>query len=207
MGKNKMTSLTFYGGVGDSIRMKDKIKSPDIKRLQKYIAELAVTGSSLRNQGAKNMIETAREYLKILDLKRFSDIKNEIEFNKVLDDCTSELNVKFPVDDFGAARKAINIFLFQASMNYFLSKHYNLLKIIPYLEVPLDGDVIRGLKKHTNKKLPRWESIKKLEKENSKIFQECATKIARSKGHYRVYLDIEYWRNKKDIINLLRLNK
>lgn len=166
--------------------------------LQKRTGVLAIGRSTLRNQGAPGVIEKARNYLKVMNLKPLKKIDTEIKFKNFLQKNTIELSNSFPrgaTGNWGAARKAINIFLRDCLYNQYLSKEYGIHKLEKWLEVPLDGDVAKKLKNdHPDSEL-YWKSIKTLGKEMSDNFQSCASKSAKLDEISRVHLDIKYWRN------------
>jgi hypothetical protein len=83
-----------------------------IKSIQKRVANIAIGVPTLRGQG-KGTIAEAREFLAKLNLRRFKDI-SEAGFNKLIDKLTEDLMRQFPscaVNNWGAARKSINVFL------------------------------------------------------------------------------------------------
>jgi len=83
-----------------------------LKRIQTRIATVAIGASTLRNQGASNVVSNTREFLKRLDLRRFK-AKTAIVFRDALDRETNKLKNALPIGarNWGAARKALNIFL------------------------------------------------------------------------------------------------
>lgn len=166
--------------------------------LQKRTGVLAIGRSTLRNQGAPGVIEKARDYLKVIDLKPLKKIDTETKLKNYLQKHTIKLSNNFPrgaKGNWGAARKAINIFLRDCLYNQYLSKEYGFHKLEKWLEVPLDGDVANKLKsKHPDSEL-KWKSIKSLGKEMSDKFQSYASQSAKLDGVSRVHLDIKYWRN------------
>ena len=97
--------------------------------------------------GPKGTIEVARQYLASLDLQRFS-VKTEREFRVVLNRTTRAYLTKLPAEGrhWGAARKFLNIFLRGVVYDRFLCEEYDLYRIEPWLEVPLDSHVAKGLK-------------------------------------------------------------
>lgn len=127
------------------------INSPEIltedflRILHNRTAEAAVGPSALRNQGASGVIRVVREYFKRLDLRTFS-VSDERDFMQRLDAASDALRERFPkgARNWGAARKALNLFLRDAFYGTFLSKHYHLEKIEPWLEIPLDQYVAAG---------------------------------------------------------------
>ena len=94
----------------------------------------------------------------------------------------------------GAARKAINLFLRDALYNQYLSEQFKLQSIESWLEVPLDSAVAKGLSLNSNRgELPLWPGLKNLEANVSEVFQAFASKQAHLKGIARVHLDMYLW--------------
>jgi hypothetical protein len=144
------------------------MKKEDLKLLHHRIAHFALGPSTLWNQGAKGVLKKAREHLKGVHLKYFSK-KTCDEFRRALDKETERLRKNLPkgAQNWGAARKALNIFLRDVLYNYHLSTEYRLRPIEKWLEVPLESYVATALKKtHEGKDLPRWGTIKHLTKED-----------------------------------------
>lgn len=172
---------------------------PDIKLIQKREANISIGPSTLRGQGPAGTIKGAREFLSQLDLKEFEEIFSEEQFDKRLGENTKKLMGQFPEGakkNFGAARKALNIFLEHAFYNRFLSEKYNLHKLESFLELPLDNNNAKILRKRAGKnKLPRFRGIKYLESETHEKYQEYAKKLAKSEGIPRIYLDLKFWRS------------
>ncbi|MFH2139014.1 MAG: hypothetical protein ABII88_11000 [Candidatus Omnitrophota bacterium] len=168
-----------------------------IKLIKNQVCELAVGASALRNQGAPGLINTARQYFKQLDPSIFVKPK-ESEFLTELNNHTEKLRKKFPknAQNWGAARKALNLFIRNLLYNKYLCDYYSLLKIEHYLELPLDSYTAKGLRK-LNKNLPKWRSIKTLTKEENKQFQIFAANYAKSENIAKIHLDIKFWRNSK----------
>lgn len=173
-----------------------------IKLIQKRVANVAIGPTTLRNQGASGVTKKTREYFADLDLRRFKGI-SEAEFTRQLNICTGELRRKLPkkAKHWGTARKALNLFLMEAFYNRFLSKKYGLHSLEAYLEVPLDNQVVTGLKECAEKgALPRWKGIKGLENDDSDKFQCYAQKLTKDKKlGSRVYLDLILWRREKHL--------
>jgi hypothetical protein len=167
--------------------------------IQRRVANGVIGASTLRNQGAKGIVKTAREYLSYLNLEDFKDIPSQDKFNRLLNTRTEELKKKFPkgAKNWGTARKALNVFLMRSFFDRFLTKTYQLDKLEKFLEIPLDGHVVNCLKKDDKKnKLPKWEGIKNLKKEDSNKYQEYAKGFAEKEGYKaRIYLDLIFWRS------------
>lgn len=167
-----------------------------IRLIQNRVAEIAVNASTLRNQGGPGLIQAARNYFKELALEKFH-VKNETVFIENLNSTTETLRKLFPpnAQHWGAARKAINLFLRDAFYNRYLHEYYKLKPIESWLEAPLDRYVATGLcKTPYGKCLPKWEAIKALTAVQSKKFQEVARLFAQEKGIARVHIDLLFWR-------------
>ena len=141
------------------------------------------------------MIDAAREFLAALDLAVFN-CGTEKKFKSELDNATNGLMLSLPktARSWGAARKAINLFLRDALYNRYLAETCLLNSIETWLEIPLDSAVARGLKKlGTRGELPFWPGLKKLSPSISSKFQLFAQDIALKRGLARVHLDIYLW--------------
>lgn len=188
------------------MKYKEKIsKSHKIRLIQTRVANVSIGSSTLRNQGASGVAKIARTYLAEIDMGQFDGIDCN-KFNTLLQKHTKFLKDKFPkgARNWGTARKALNVFFYEACRDVSLSKKYNLIKLIPFLEVPLDSKVSQGLRKaereETNMKksnLPKWPGIAKLKKKDSHQYQEFASKYANSIGLERIELDLIFWRKEE----------
>ncbi|MDI6859344.1 MAG: hypothetical protein QMC85_02490 [Methanocellales archaeon] len=111
-------------------------EKPNIKVIQKRVANISIGASTLRGQGALGIVENARKFLAKLDLREFKDI-SERQFSNRLEKYTNKLMEQFPEgakNNWGAARKAINVFL----------------------ELPLDGNGIIDLKPGDDEKFQKY---------------------------------------------------
>jgi hypothetical protein len=64
--------------------------------------------------------------------------------------------------------------------------------------MPLDSVIATELKKDAGRGgLPVWEGLRKLKKEDSKRFQNHASKMAATKNIARVHLDVGMWVNNR----------
>jgi hypothetical protein len=96
------------------------------------------------------------------------------------------------VGEWGPSRKALSLFLRDATYNFLLRENFKLDLIEAELEVPLDGLVMKGL--HTkDRSLPTPPSVKSLNAKTSSLYQASAAKIAAAQGISRVHLDIALW--------------
>lgn len=176
-----------------------KIDQLFLENLIRRTAEAAYGQSSLRKQGAAGIIQAARSSASKLDLLHLSQQTSE-SFLVYLDGVTVDFLEEFPdgAKNWGAARKAVNLFLRDATYNADLNREFKLSAIRPFLEVPLDKDVATGLRAEAEgKELPKWGTIKRLTIEGNAAFQAAASKVAKRQKIDRVDLDVFYWRPKK----------
>ena len=170
----------------------------DLRLLRERIAEQCIGPSTLRNQGAKNVLMRARTHLKSITLKNFSKIKRS-HFDKILNKETDKLKNALPLGarNWGAARKVLNLFIRDAVYNRHLCEAYGLKRIERFTEVPLDSFVAKALiATKEGEELPKWKTIKHLTKEESGKFQEVAEIVAKRNKTRRVHLDLYCWRQK-----------
>ena len=166
-----------------------------IHAMQARTAVVAIGASTLRGQGAPGMVNAAREFLRGMDLRRFA-VRREVTFQKCLDDETKKLMAAFPRKgrSWGAARKAINIFLRDAFYNAYLRDHYALAVAQEWYEIPLDSATARGLRQEDGgSELSRWRGVKHLTPALSVEYQRFAFELARSRRIRRVHLDAYLW--------------
>jgi hypothetical protein len=166
-----------------------------ISTVQGFTAISAIGPSALRNQGATGVIKATREYLSQMDLKKFQ-VSSLDRFQCVLDSETAALVRSFPKSarNWGAARKALNLFLRDSLYNRYLSECFHLSELESWLEIPLDSIIAGALKKKSTRgELPPWKGLKNLKPENSLKFQDFASIQAKSIGIARVHLDMYLW--------------
>ena len=165
-----------------------------IPTVQRKVAVAAIGPSALRGQG-KGVLKASQEFLASMSLALDSQ-SSEARFRAWLERQTESLLDALPIKNrpWGAARKAINLFLRDALYNQYLNRHYRLGRIEPWLEVPLDSAVAQGLLiKAGQGVLPRWPGLKHLGQSTSTQFQASASQYARSLGVERVHLDMYLW--------------
>ena len=168
-----------------------------IALLQRRIAGTSIGPSTARGMGPGGTIKAARQFLADLDLRRLRKLRQS-SFPALLDSMTNELIAALPrkSQHWGSARKFLNIFLRGVIYNRYLCERYRLYSLEPWLEIPLDSHVARGLRREPgSEKLPRWRTVIGLSPDENKIFQEFAREVAKSKHTYRVHLDLLYWRD------------
>lgn len=176
-------------------------KQEFLELMQRYEANISISGSTLRKQGAKGVVEAAINFLAELDLSELKKIK-PADYPRILEKWTDDLRRKLPegAKGCGTARKAINVFMIQVFLNKYLAEEYGMEKLKDVLETPLDLDAANGLKEIAgDEQLPKWDSIKGLTNKPSKEYQECASQVAQQKGLSRACLDIILWRPKKPL--------
>ena len=182
---------------GTSNQMDRPLKRTDfLAAIQEYVANIAIGASSLRNQGAPGVIDAARQFLAGLPLRHLKGIEPS-RYGKWLDKATYELQASFPdgaKDKWGAARKAINIFMCHAQMNRELSSEYELDRLAEAMETPLDKlSATKLCEWAAGRRLPRWLGVGSLTPEVSRAYQDFALEIAKQKGIPRACLDVLLW--------------
>jgi len=179
------------------------IKNDDFYRdMQRYIAVTTIGPSTLRNQGASGVIEAAQKHLAAFEFSAFS-ARNEEDFLASLNGATERLRTALPVEaqHWGAARKALNLFLRDACYNRFLCERCDLARLEDWMEIPLDGLVARALKRKAGReKLPQWPGLNELTEGISGAFQAFARECAVIKGITRIHLDMRLWIEERDKI-------
>ena len=172
-------------------------QAEQIQLMLNRTAELAAGSSTLRGQGPPGTIFKAREFLKDVSPQQFK-LQSAVDFRKQLDVVTQSLSAHFLKQNWGAARKVLNIFLRDVLYNRYLCDHFNFESVENWLEVPLDGDVAENLLAASEgKSLPSWPRIKRLTVEVSDQYQSVARKIAEKENIATVHLDLIFWRRKK----------
>ena len=166
--------------------------------LHKRIAKTAIGASTARRMGPKGTVAAARDYLGKLKLAKFS-VSTEKEFKSVLNRATSEYVRKLPQEaqHWGAARTFLNLFLRDIVYNKYLCKRYRLGRIEPWLELPLDSNVGKGLKNEPEGQgLPRWTTITGKDgivSQKNKDYQDVASQVAERRRVLRVELDLLFF--------------
>jgi len=165
-----------------------------VNKLQSKVAISAVGPSALRGQGA-GVLRTSQDFLARMRLERIPRSSAK-EFRLWLNRQTNRLLRKLPVENrpWGAARKAINLFLRDALYNKYLCERYRLQRLEKWLEIPLDKAVGKGLEAGDGgNALPEWPGLKNLSPAASAAFQAFASKQARLERVARVHLDVFLW--------------
>ena len=163
--------------------------------IQEFEAVSAIGSSTVRGQPS-GTADACREFFGKLDLTKVPR-RSQLLFNKWLNHQTRRLQRRLPNPNrpWGIARKTLNLFLRSCFYNRFLCENYRLDRTGLWLEVPLDGVVARGLRKHAGRgRLPDWPGLSWLDPERSEAFQKHALDYAAEKGlPARVFLDNYLW--------------
>lgn len=166
-----------------------------LRRLQRFHAE-AIPANAIRNQGAKGVLKAIRDHLACSDLATLVT-GDDVAFARRLQRATSNLMRRLPEPGrhWGAARKALNLFLRDCTYDHHLRIQYRLDRIERWLEIPLDSNVAKALRREPEGTgLPRWDSLCRLAAKTSAEYQAVAQCVARRKRIRRVHLDLYYWR-------------
>lgn len=158
-------------------------------------ARVSIGPSTARRMGPAGTIRAARKFLGAMDLKRFGK-RSESAFRRELDLATEELCTVMPktARHWGSARKFLNIFLRDCSYNKYLSAHFKMDRLEPWLEVPLDSHVAKGLRQYAGQECPHpWPGVIHLTREYSDCLQKLATVYATEEQVNRVDLDVKLW--------------
>jgi hypothetical protein len=165
-----------------------------LKALRLRAARSSLGPSSMRGAGRRGVVDAGRPFLGKLDLRRFAT-SSERQFGAELDRATDGLMRAFPrsARHWGLARKGLNIFLRDCLYTVYLRDAFNLGVAESFFEVPLDSLTGRALHEASPQTLPRWQTVRGLERSVSDAFQEVASRLARERGIARVHLDAVWW--------------
>lgn len=174
-----------------------------IRDLQKFVAVAAVGASVLRGRNRAGEARRIQGRLATLDLATVATL-NETAFADWLDRTTADL-ISDRIE-WGAVRKAVNLFLRDCLYNKYLNSHYGLDRIEKWLEIPLDS-VVAGALIDDEPSLPRWTGLNHLIEKQSRLYQEHAREMAARRtaagpkeqlpAEAAVHLDIGLWVNNR----------
>ena len=150
----------------------------------------AIGPSASRRMIRKGDIEHIRTFLDRLNLRRFND---PTKFSRALDRSTKSLANLLPKDRWGAARKFLNLYLRDATYNFYLREAYGLDRVEPLLELPMDSYAANELRRQCGA-LPRWKGVIHLAPKENAVYQAFAGQVAARECIHRVHLDVRYWR-------------
>jgi hypothetical protein len=175
--------------------------------LRRHQARVSITQPTVRSQGAGTLHAAWAFLSSDLDLRSLR-ASSERKYLVRLDDATVAFAKRLgppksrsgahSTGSWGLARKLLNIYIRDCVYSRLLCAHYRLEAIEPFLEVPLDSFTGRALSAEAKARgqthrLPDWQSIKGLEREESDRFQAFASELAEERGHARVHLDVLMW--------------
>ena len=172
------------------------VKSDFLEDLHFNLSTTSVGASTARRMGPPGTIKAAASFLRGIDLRRIKR-RSQYSFDLTLKELTDELSASLPVGAqyWGSSRKFLNIFLRNCLYNRYTCAHYGLEKIETWLEVPLDSQIAKRLKKEAGRgKLPRWTTVIGLTPDASNQFQDFAVELASRFRIAPVHLDIKFWR-------------
>ena len=166
------------------------VKQEFIMLMEKFVTREAVGVTAMRGQ-KKKTLRKVRKYTEDL-LGSLKEIDSEDQYLNWLNLHTIKLGNK--VHSWGAARKALNLFMRTAFYNYYLNKEYKLRRLEAWLETPLDRIVAKKLKRSFPKEaLPSWPGVKHLSSIVSDRFQEAASAVAMNERRKTVHMDVFLW--------------
>lgn len=173
---------------------------PSIEAYLLRLANRTIGPSTLRNQGASGVTAAARQFLAHVPLHRFATA-SEHDYRTELDAQTATFIECLPegAQNWGTARKALNLFLGECHYHRLVSDRYGLMVILPFLEVPLDSQVAHFLYRQArSEKAPfvhRWPGIRSLTPAVSGKYQAFASAFASSlgPGWARIHIDLIAW--------------
>jgi hypothetical protein len=144
----------------------------------------------MRGRGNRGVVLRGRQFLSSLDLSVFGT-ENPRRFREELDNATSGLRRSFPkgARHWGLARKGLNLFLRECLYTVYLRDAHRLDRAEVFFEVPLDSLSGHALWEGSRRALPRWKTVRGLNREISDQFQSVASELARQHNVARVHLD------------------
>ncbi len=163
-----------------------------VETVKKMVAREAVGVTAMRGQ-AKGTLKAVHGYLDAIDLSSIN-VKNENDYIRWLDGHTCQLLEILPgrLKPWGAARKALNLFMRTALYNRYLNDEFKLERVEKRMEIPLDSAVAKGLKKEGSH-LPQWPGLRRLTRDVSDQFQSVAQSVAARRKIATVHLDMYLW--------------
>ncbi len=167
--------------------------------IQLRMAHSAVGASTIRGMAPAGTIGHVRDFLggyNLRHLKRWTQRTYTARLDEMTAALLAHLRASVPERalEWGGCRKCVNIFLRNAMYNRYLAERYQLDRLEPWMEVPLDSHVAAHLRAVGLPDTPDWSTVIGLTKEESEDWQRIASDVAASKGIHRVHLDVHYWR-------------
>ena len=165
---------------------------------RKYLAVIVIGGSTLRNQG-EGTVRRVQDYL--LDSVNLANLATKhasaARYGAWLDGHTDRLLAAIGGKHrpWGTARKAMNMFVRACICNHHLRERFDLGRLEPVAEMPLDSVSAKALKVFAGPGgLPMWPGLRNLRKPESDRFQRYAAERTVLIGATaRIYLDFALW--------------
>lgn len=180
-----------------------------LRALRSQIARAVTEPSTVRGKGNAGVAAAARVYLTRLDLAKLAAEPEALPAH--LDQHTVSLLETFQGEAherWGLARKILNLFLRDAVYNVHLRKAYRLATLERHLELPLDGETAKRVRRDYRRlrkgrpdlpNLPAWKGPFVLTPRKSRDHQQAALEVAQAKGlRARVHLDAFFWALERD---------
>lgn len=166
-----------------------------IANLRRRTAELSVGASTVRGAGAAGTVAAARRALARIPLEEFA-VSSKTKFVRALDRQTLQVKASLPnrARHWGVARKVLNIFMRSCVYNRPLARAYAIAHLEPWLELPLDSQVARGLSTCSAVPVPMWRTVKGLSEGENRTYQEAAIALARRRSVHPIHLEACWWR-------------
>jgi len=173
---------------------------PAISEYCRRVANTTIGATTLRKQGAAGVVAAARAFVAGIDLSTVGGCLTADAFAAHLDFLTDDLVKALPAagSSFGAARKAINLYLAEAYYHQFVCRAYGLDRVAPWMEVPLDSQTASFLAAAASSSGDAtlvWPGIKWLTPADSARYQAVAAQYVarRGDGWLRVHVDVIAW--------------
>ncbi len=165
---------------------------------RKYLAVIVIGGSTLRNQG-EGTVRRVQDYLLTsvnlanLATKHASAARYDAWLDGHTDRLLAAIGGKHR--PWGTARKAMNMFVRACICNHHLRERFDLGRLEPVAEMPLDSVSAKALKVFAGPGgLPMWPGLRNLRKPESDRFQRYAAERTVLIGATaRIYLDFDLW--------------
>lgn len=170
----------------------EPVRRDFLKMIQRMVAESALPGTALGGRGTAGATGAAREFLAELSLREFA-LCRASTFGRCLESATDALRRRLPrgAQDWGIARRAMNLFLRDALYNAYLREQYRLHRTERWLELPLDAAAATYLRDaDPAASLPAWRGIRQLMPTQNAAWQGIASAVAQQMGLARVHLDL-----------------
>lgn len=163
--------------------------------LQKFVAVESIGVSAMRGQGP-GVLKASQEYVGRIELNKLQIITSEADYIIWLNQHTEALLDILPIRNrpWGAARKALNLFMRACLYNKYISRKFRLEKVEKWMEIPLDSLIAKGLRESKPEvNLPVWQGLKHLRLDQNRIYQNAAMSLAEDIKINRVHLDVILW--------------